>query len=131
MDFLSKAKRAAEQYAGGDAGKGHKQTDHHKQTETKEKGKATAGGSVLAKAADAAEKYHAKEKIAEFVQKRGTAHGHAPQQSGDAAKRNTSAIEKAVEKAEGFLAKQSGQAKGHGQHADGKKDAHKGDKTLV
>ena len=126
MDFLSKAKRAAEQYAGGDASHSHRQTAHPK-------GKATAGGgSVVAQAAQAAEKYHAKEKIVEFVQQRGAKHD-PQEQSGDGAKKDKSAIEKAVEKAEGFLAKQSGQeAKGHGHDAaDGKKkeDKHKGEKT--
>ncbi|CAH0490458.1 hypothetical protein KXD40_004871 [Peronospora effusa] len=98
MDFF---KQAAEIYNGSSS------TEHKKQSDKE---------SLLTKAMEAAEKYHAKEKAAEFAQKR-------------VAKRNVdqkdkSPVDKAVEAAEDFLAKQ-GQPKSH--HTDEKKDNQMGD----
>uniref|UniRef100_A0AAV1UUK5 Uncharacterized protein n=2 Tax=Peronospora matthiolae TaxID=2874970 RepID=A0AAV1UUK5_9STRA len=119
MDFLNKAKHAAELYAGGDTSKSH--TKSHKDK--------SGSGSVFTKAADAAEKYHAKEKVAEFAQKRVAKRDMAKQQPGYVDKKDKSAIDKAVEAAEDFLAKQQGQAKGH--HSGGKKDQHKEEGTTT
>uniref|UniRef100_M4BK05 Uncharacterized protein n=1 Tax=Hyaloperonospora arabidopsidis (strain Emoy2) TaxID=559515 RepID=M4BK05_HYAAE len=119
MDLFNKAKHAAELYAGGDTSKSHKKSHKDK----------SGSGSVFTKAADAAEKYHAKEKVAEFAQKRVAKRDMDKQQPGYVDKKDKSAIDKAVEAAEGFLAKQQGQVKGH--HPGGKKDQHKGERTTL
>ncbi|KAG1706839.1 hypothetical protein DVH05_027691 [Phytophthora capsici] len=98
MDFLNQAKK----FAGGNS-------SNHKDKKS---------DSVFTKAMDAAEKYHAKEKAAEYAQKRVTKREAEKHQPGYVAK-DKSTIDKAVEAAEDFLAKQ-GQPKP--QHSKAKKD---------
>ncbi|OWZ16754.1 hypothetical protein PHMEG_0009407 [Phytophthora megakarya] len=98
MDFLNKAKQAAEKYSGGDS--------------TKDKSKKS--DSIFSKAMDAAEKYHAKEKATEYAQKRVAQREAEQHQPGYVAK-DKSTVDKAMEKAEDFLAKQ-------GQPKPAKKD---------
>ncbi|CAI5741596.1 unnamed protein product [Peronospora destructor] len=98
MDFLRQAAEICN---------GSSSTKHTKQSEKE---------SFLAKAMEAADKYHAKEKAIEVAQKR-------------VAKRNVdqkdkSSVDKAVEAAEDFLAKQ-GQPKSH--HTDEKTNDQMGD----
>ncbi|CEG39241.1 uncharacterized protein PHALS_09294 [Plasmopara halstedii] len=98
MDFLNMAKG---KYAAGDV------TDKNKKSD-----------SIFNKALDAAEKYHAKEKVSEFAQKRVAKRETEKQQPGYVEK-NKSSVDKALEAAEDFLAKQ-GQSTP--QHAATKKD---------
>ncbi|GMF21159.1 unnamed protein product [Phytophthora fragariaefolia] len=101
MDFLNKAKQAAEKYAGDSSSSNNKKND-----------------LIFAKAKDAAEKYHAKEK-AVFAQKRVAKREGEKHQPGNVEKKDKSTVDKAVEAAEDFLAKQ-GQPKSH--HPGDKKD---------
>ncbi|KAI9983691.1 hypothetical protein PInf_007758 [Phytophthora infestans] len=96
MDFLNK-------FAGSDSS---------------HKDKSKKSDSIFSKAMDAAEKYHAKEKASEFAQKRVTKRETEKHQPGYVAK-DKSTVDKAVEAAEDFLAKQ-GQPKP--QHTEQKKD---------
>ncbi|EGZ09609.1 hypothetical protein PHYSODRAFT_263266 [Phytophthora sojae] len=92
MDFFNKAKQAVE----------YKKSD-----------------SIFSKAKDAADKYHAKEKAVEFAQKRVAKREGEKHQHGYVEKKDKSTVDKAVEAAEDFLAKQ-GQPKPH--HSGDKKD---------
>jgi hypothetical protein len=96
MDFLNKAKQAAGKYSGGDSS--HSSSSNNKKSD-----------SLFSKAKDAAEKYHAKEKAAEFAQKRVATREQEKHQPGYVQK-DRSTVDKAVEAAEDFLAKQ-GQSK--------------------
>ncbi|TDH72225.1 hypothetical protein CCR75_009672 [Bremia lactucae] len=85
----------------------------------KSTGKSKKKDSILNKALDAADKYHAKEKASEFAQKRVAKRESEKQTPNYVEKKDKSKIDKAVEAAEDFLAKQ-GQSKP--QHTKGKKD---------
>ncbi|GMF39184.1 unnamed protein product [Phytophthora lilii] len=104
MDFLNKAKQAAEKYSGGSSSS----SNSNKKSD-----------SIFSKAMGAAEKYHAKEKVAEFAQKRVAKREVEKHQAGYVEKKDKSTVDKAVEAAEDFLAKQS-QPKP--QHSGAKKD---------
>ncbi|KAG3125089.1 hypothetical protein C6341_g25927 [Phytophthora cactorum] len=98
MDFLNK-------FAGGDS--------------SSHQDKSKKSDSAYSKAMDAAEKYHAKEKASEFAQKRVAKREAEKHQPGYVEKKDKSTVDKAVEAAEDFLAKQ-GQPKP--QHTEHKKD---------
>ncbi|CAH0480033.1 unnamed protein product [Peronospora belbahrii] len=83
MDFFNKAKQAAEKYIIEDSSSSN---NYKKKSDT---------GSLLTKAKDAAEKYHAKEKAAEYAQKR------VAKRNGD--NRDKSAVSKAMEATEDFF----------------------------
>ncbi|GMF11235.1 unnamed protein product [Phytophthora lilii] len=88
MDFLNKAKEAL---SGGDSSK---KSDDKK------------SDSIFSKAMEAAEKYQAKEKVAEFAQKRVAKREEEKLKPGYVEKKEKSVVDKAVEAAEDFLAKQ-------------------------
>jgi hypothetical protein len=87
MDFFNKAKEAI---SGGDSSSSKDKKD----------------SSIFSKAMEAAEKYHAKEKVAEFAQKRVAKREEEKRQPGYTEKQDKSVIDKAVQAAEDFLAKQ-------------------------
>ncbi|KAI9916571.1 hypothetical protein PsorP6_016841 [Peronosclerospora sorghi] len=92
MDFLNKAKEAAEKYAGGEQSNKNSNQAHN--------------DSFLTKALDAVEKYHVKEKAVEFAQKEVAKREEEKRRPGYVETKDKSVVEKAIEAAEDFLAKQ-------------------------
>ena len=118
MDLLNKAKQAAEMYSGGGGSSNSNSTEHKKPSDM---------GSLLTKAMEAADKYHAKEKVAEFAQKR------VAQRKKTVAQPTKSTVDKALEAAEDFLAKQ-GQPPSHSPPrppTDATKDHQMGDILAI
>ncbi|KAG7378517.1 hypothetical protein PHYPSEUDO_009954 [Phytophthora pseudosyringae] len=92
MDLFNKAKEAAEKYTGGG--------DSSKKDDKKE------GDSIFSKAMGAVEKYHVKDKAAEYAQKQVAKRNEEKLQPGYVEKKDKSIVDKAKEAAEDFLAKQ-------------------------